>query len=209
MFASNYAGFPATCYFGMATDIKEGPDSTGGGDLFVELTSFPGGETVSMPTTTMDTQQTSIMSPVQQTAFVTATSTVPPIDTVQSQPSETILQPNPEAGNDHDLSGVAIAGIVVGSVSGTLIFVGLAIWRKIVRRRTLIPDAVLPGLEEAIAPIKASFRKKPLASEPTSSSIERGDVIHEMSVPDQTVRVFELESPSQRYTDGLHELPEE
>lgn len=206
MFASNYAGFPATCYFGMATDTKEGPDSTGGGDLFVELTSFPGGETVSMPTTTMDTQQTSMISPVQKTAFITATSTVPPIYTVQPLPSETILQPIPEAGKNHDISGGAIAGIVVGSVSGTLILVGLVIWRTTVRRRTLTLDAVLLGLKKAIAPIKASFRKKPSASEPSSSSIERGDAVHEMSVPDQTV--FELESPSQRYTDGLHELPE-
>lgn len=192
----------------MATDSKEGPNSTGGGDLFVELTSFPGSETLSMPTTTTDTQQTSMISPVQRTAFVTATSVVFPTSTVQPPPIETILESNPEPENDQDLSGGAIAGIVVGSVSGTLILVGLAIWWRTVRRRTSTPGAMLSGLEEAITPIKASFRRKPSVSEPTSPSIERGDVVHEMSVPDQAVRVFELESPPQRYTDGLHELPE-
>lgn len=200
---------PTTCYFGMATDTKDGPESTGGGDLFVELTSFPGGVTVSMPMTTTDTQQTSEISPAQKTAFVTATSTVPPTSTLQPPPLETILEPIPGLEDNQGFSGGAIAGIVVGSVSGALILLGLAIWWRTARRRTSTPEALLSGFEEAISPIKASFRKKPPASEPTSSSIERCDVVHEMSVPDQTGRVFELESPPQRYTDGLHELPEE
>lgn len=209
MFASNFADFPATCYFGMATDTKDGPGSTGGGDLFVELTSFPGGVTVSIPMTTTDTQQTGTISSAQKTAFITATSTLPPTSTIQPTaipppPLETI--PEPEAS--HDLSGGAIAGIVVGSVSGAFILLGLAIRRKAVRRRISTPETLLSGFEETIAPIKAGFRKKPPAGEPTSSSIERGDVVHEMSVPDQAVRVFELESPPQRYTDALHELPE-
>ncbi|KUL83519.1 hypothetical protein ZTR_10565 [Talaromyces verruculosus] len=208
MFASNFAEFPATCYFGMATDTKDGPGSTGGGDLFVELTSFPGGVTVSMPMTATDTQETGTISSAQKTAFITATSTLPPTSTIQPTgipppPLETI--PEPEAS--HDLSGGAIAG-VVGSVSGAFILLGLAVRRKAVRRKTSTPETLLSGFEEAIAPIKADFRKKPPAGEPTSSSIERGDVVHEMSVPDQAVRVFELESPPQRYTNALHELPE-
>jgi hypothetical protein len=202
----------------MAIDTKDGPDSTGGGDLIVQLTSFPGGETVSMPMTTTDTQPTSMISPVQKTAFYTATSTASPGSTVQPTataiqppPIETIPELIPEPEDNHQLSGGAKAGIVIGSVSASLILVGLAAWWKTVRRRTSTSEARLSGFEEAIAPIKASFRRKTPAGEPsesTSSSIERGDrVVHEMSVPDQTVRVFELESP-QRYTDGLHELPE-
>jgi hypothetical protein len=216
MFASNYGEFPATCCFGMATDTKDGPDSTGGGDLIVQLTSFTGGETLSMSMTTLDTQQTSMISPVQKTAFYTATSTVPPWSTVQPTttafqppPIETIPEPIPEPEDNHDLSGGAKAGIVIGSVSGALILVGLAIWRKTTRRRTSTSEALLSGFEEAIAPFKASLQKKSHVSEPTSSSIERGDVVHEMSVPDPDApTIFELDSPQPRYTDGLHELPE-
>jgi hypothetical protein len=205
IFARNFADFPATCYFGMATDTKDGPGSTGGGDFFVELTSFPGGVTVSMPMTTTETQQTGTISPAQKTAFITATSTLPPTSTIQP----TATPPPPlETEASHDLSGGAIAGIVVGSVSGALILLGLAIWRNVVRRRTSTPEALLSGFKEALSSIKTSFRKKPPAGEPTSSSIERGDVVHEMSVSGQAVRVFELESPPQRYTDALHELPE-
>ena len=160
--------------------------------------------------TTTDTQPTSTISAAQKTAFGTATSTVPPASTLQPTavpppPIETIPDPFTDIEDNHYLSGGAIAGIVVGSVSGAIL-VGLAIWRKTARRRSSTPDVLLSGFEEAFAPIKASFGKKPPAGEPTSSSIERGDVVHEMSVPDQTARAFELESPPQRYTDGLHEL---
>lgn len=123
-----------------------------------------------------------------------------------ANPTDSWVLPLSGPEDDQGLSGGAKAGIVIGSVSGALILVGLAIWWRALRRRTSASEALLPGFEEAIAPLKASFRKKP---EPTSLSHEMAEApASEPAIPGSTLGVFELESPQQRYTDGLHEMPE-
>ncbi|KAL3705051.1 Diphthamide biosynthesis protein 4 [Talaromyces marneffei ATCC 18224] len=190
----NFTNWPATCFFGM-----EGRDGIGHGnsDFFITTSSM------TFPTPT----------PGQTTIFVTATRTAPPDSTVQ--PTTTGIQPPPiettpglisEPEDNHGLSGGAKAGISLCSISCVLILVGLAAWRKTVRGSTSTPKALLSGFEEAIAPIKESFRMKSKGNEPISSSIERGDgAVHEMSVPDPAVPVFELESSRH---DGPHEMPD-
>ncbi|EED16498.1 hypothetical protein TSTA_015830 [Talaromyces stipitatus ATCC 10500] len=125
-------------------------------------------------------------------------------------PTEAPVQPTSTQSSsmnedDHHLSQGAKAGIFIGSITGVLIIVGLTQWRKtVVLRRISASEGLLSGFQELIAPVKADFRRKSHANEPTGSGIEKSDkVAHELNTPHP---VFELES-QQQYSDGPHELP--
>lgn len=158
--------------------------------------------------TTSSVTSSSTPAPGATTVFVTPSSTAQPGSTVQltstaiqPPPIATIPAALPEAEGKPALSGGAIAGIAIGSVSGILALVGLIAWRKIARRETSNSEAILSGFTT----IKETLWKKPTANEPNTSSIERGEgVVHEMSAADP-VAVFELESPR---LDGPYEMPE-
>lgn len=182
-----YTDWPATCFFGMRD--KSGNVSHGDIDFFI----------------TTSIAASSTLTPGATTTFVTASSTAPagsiaqPTTTAwQPPPIATIPEALPEPEKNRTLPGGSIAGIVIGSVSGLLILIGLIMWLKAVRRRASNPQPLLSGFGEAVAPIKN-------ANEPATSNIERGEgVVHEMSVPDP-VTVFELESPPH---DGPYEMPQ-
>lgn len=161
--------------------------------------------------TTSSATPSSTLAPGATTAFVTPSSTAPPPGRSMVQPTTTTaIQPPPIAtspaalpvpGGNSALSGGAIAGIAIGSISGVLALVGLIAWRKVIWRRTSNSEALLSGF----APTKDSFWKKLRANEPASSIIERGEgVVHEMSAADP-VTVFELESPRH---EGPYEMAE-
>lgn len=169
------------------------PSSTGGGTFVLE----------DLITITNAEQTT-------PTSWVIQTATVFPSKTPELTPSSGSTFPEPTAPSvsSHGLSAGGEAGIAVGAVAGSALFLGLVYWITRMQRRLAVQNERLSWIEDSssVAPGKRAFSLgSPTQETATSVVEEQSTARHEMNAADTIVEVAGMDS--QQRDEGPHEMP--
>lgn len=170
------------------------PSSTGGGTFVLE----------DLVTITNAEQTT-------PTSWIIQTATVFPSKTPEPTPSSGSTFPEPAAPSvsGNGLSKGEKAGIAVGAVAGSALFVGLICWIIRMQRKLAVQTARLSWMEDAnsVTPGKPELSIG-IPTQETATSIVEGQntAQHEMNAADEIVEVGGMDS--QQRNDGPHEMPE-